>query len=128
MDKQALLEKIKSGNYTKEQLIGWITALPGSSMKVKPNEYKAGDVLMHQVFKHPFVLLKKRKEDWICGLLTSEENFPDILEPCNSRFFSKEYFVKSLFTASEIQGTYMGNYDNPKHIREVLIKLKQILL
>ena len=29
MDKQALLEKIKSGNYTKEQLIGGITALQG---------------------------------------------------------------------------------------------------
>ena len=37
MDKLQLLEKIKTGNYNKEQLVGWITAMPNTSLKAKPN-------------------------------------------------------------------------------------------
>lgn len=127
MDKDLLLQKLKEKKYNHEQLIGWVTAMPASIEKRRPSEYKAGDVFMHPVFKHPYILLKKRKEDWICGLFTSEESFPDILEPCQSRFFKDSYFVKSLFTAVEPQGGFMNVYGNDKHLREVLIKLKDIL-
>lgn len=72
MDKSTLLEKVKTGKYSQEQLIGWINCLPSNTIKCKPIEYKAGDVFMNIVFKHPYILLKKRKNDWVCGLLTSE--------------------------------------------------------
>ncbi len=127
MDKETLLKKIKEGKYSQEQLIGWVTAMPTTTSKRKPVEYKVGDVLMHNVFAHPYILLKKRKEDWICGLFTTEESFPDILEPCQSRFFKDSYFVKSLFTAVEPQGMFLNVYDNNRHLREVIIKLKEIL-
>ena len=127
MDKTQLLEKVKTGNYNKEQLIGWVSALP-SSLKVKPNTYKVGDVFTHVVFKHPYILLEKRKEDWICGLLTTEENCPEILEKCNSRFFGESFITKALFTVSEVNGSFMGVYDNNKHLKEVLSKLKKNLI
>lgn len=128
MDKQQLLEKIKGGNYSKEQLLAWVNCLPTTTSTRKPLEYKVGDVFMHHVFKHPYILLKKRKNDWLCGLFTSEENFPDILEPCKSRFFDKEFFVKSLFTAKEVEGSFINSYDNHKHLREILIKLQKELI
>jgi hypothetical protein len=127
MDKDILLQKLKEKKYTHEQLIGWVTAMPTSTAKRKPTEYRVGDVLMHNVFAHPYILLKKRKEDWLCGLFTTEESFPDILEPCQSRFFKDSHFVKSIFTAVEPQGMFMNTYGNDKHLREVLIKLKNIL-
>ena len=128
MDKNQLLEKVKSGNYNKEQLVGWITALPNTSLKTKPNTYKVGDVFTHVVFKHPYILLERRKEDWVCGLLTSEENCPEILEKCNSRFFAESYITKALFTVSQVEGSFMGIYDNNKHLKEILSKLKKNLI
>lgn len=130
MDKNQLLEKIKLGNYSKEQLLGWVNALPNIySNSRKPSINKKGDVYMHSIFHHPYILLEFKNNVWICGLLTSESTCPEVLEECNSRFFAKEsYFTKTLFTASEIQGSFVNNYDNNKHLKEVLIKLKNILL
>ena len=125
MDKTQLLEKVKAGNFNQEKLIGWITAMPQTTLKVRPNEYKVGDVLMHIIFKHPYILLAKKDNKWVCGLFTSEETFPDILEPCKSRFFTEAFFVKSLFTVTEVEGTFMGIYDNTKHLKEVYTKLKK---
>lgn len=127
MNKEDILEKVKKGNYSQQQLISWLTCLPTSAEKRKPVEYKVGDVLMHHVFKHPYILLKKRKNDWLCGLLTSESGCPEILEQCQSRFFSENYFTKTLFTTTEICGSFINTYSNTKHLREVTIKLKQIL-
>lgn len=127
MDKDILLQKIKKHNYTHEQLVSWVTVLPANPEKRKPIEYKVGDVLMHGVFKHPYILLKKRKNDWVCGLLTSEENCPEILEVCQSRFFSTNYITKALFTTTEIQGSFINVYGNDAHLRSVLIKLKENL-
>jgi hypothetical protein len=127
MDKDIILEKVKKGGYSQQQLIGWLTCLPQSPEKRKPIEYKQGDVLMHSMFKHPYVLLKKRKNDWICGLLTSEAGCPEILEQCESRFFSENYFTNTLFTTKEISGSFVNVYGNTKHLREVYNKLKNIL-
>lgn len=127
MNKEELLQKIKNKNYTHEQLISWVNTFPAAPEKRKPVEFKVGDVLMHTVFKHPYVLLRKRKTDWVCGLLTSEENCPEILEICQSRLFSASYLTKTLFTTTEIQGGFMNTYSNNKHLTEVLKKLKEIL-
>lgn len=127
MDKAEILKKIKSGDYNQEKLIGWITALPGTNAQRKPSEYKVGDVLMSNVFKHPYVLLKKKSNGWIAGLLTSEDNCPEILEKCNSRFFSENFITKALFTVTEIQGSFINNFDNNKQLKEVYNKLKDIL-
>jgi hypothetical protein len=127
MDKDILLQKIKDKKYNHEQLLSWVTVLPANPEKRKPIEYKAGDVLMHGVFKHPYILLKKRKTDWVCGLLTSEENCPEILEVCQSRFFSTNYITKALFTTTEIQGSFINVYGNDSHLKKVLIKLKENL-
>ena len=127
MNKEEILQKVRDKKYTHDQLIGWLNTLPVSAEKRKPIEYKVGDVLMHTVFKHPYILLKKRKTDWVCGLLTSEENCPEILEICQSRFFSNNYLTKALFTTTEIQGSFINTYANSKHLSEVLKRLKEIL-
>lgn len=127
MLKGELIDKIKSNNYSHEQLLGWVNALPGSITSSKPDEWRKGDVLMHKVFKHPYVLIKKEKDGWVCSLLTSEEDCPEILEACNSRFFSKNFITKALFTTSEIQGSFLGTYNNNKHLKEVYNKIKELL-
>ena len=127
MDKDAILKKIKAGSYNQQQLLAWIECLPASNEKRKPSEYKVGDCFVHGVFKHPYVLLKKRKEDWLCGLLTSDKDYPDTLEICQSRFFVDKYFTKSLFVVTEINGSFINVYENNKHLREVFLKLKEIL-
>ena len=127
MNKDEILQKVKDKKYTHEQLVSWLNSLPVSPEKRKPIEYKVGDVIMHGVFQHPYILLKKRKNDWLCGLFTTEETFPDILESCQSRFFSESYFVKSLFTATKIEGTFINTYGNSRHLSEVLKKLKEII-
>ena len=126
MDKAQLLEKVKASKYSHEQLVSWINCLPGSSTSRKPSFHKVGDVFMHPHFQHPYVLLEKREGFWICGLMTSESKCPEILEPCRSRFF-EGYLTKTLFTASEIQGSFVNNYDNTRHLQKVIKKLRQIL-
>jgi hypothetical protein len=126
MDKVTLLEKIKKGGYNQQQLESWVGCLPGSSSNRKPKFHKVGDVFMHIVFNHPYVLLEKRDGFWVCGLMTSESKCPEILEECRSRFF-EGYITKTLFTASEIQGSFINNYDNTRHLKKVLIKLRTLL-
>jgi hypothetical protein len=127
MDKQQLTDKIKNKNYSHEQLLGWVNALPGGGGKVKPIKFKKGDVHMHPIFNHPYVLLDKKDENWICGLLTTESTCPEILSKCKSRFFSDSYFTKMIFTTKTPIGSFMMVYENPKHIKEVLTELKEIL-
>ena len=93
-NKSIIIEKIKKGNPTKEQIISWVQALPGSSATRKPIRNKRGDVYMHPIFKHPYVLLEKKKGFWLCGLLTTEPECTEILEPCDSRFFVSSYFTR----------------------------------
>lgn len=116
-------------NVPKSKVIGWVKVLPATSSR-KPTVYKVGDVFMHVMFKHPYILLKKTKLGWICGLITSESGCPEILEACQSRFFPEDvsYFTRALFTTVEIQGTFLNNYDNNRHLKEVHKKLKEILI
>jgi hypothetical protein len=126
MDKVTLLEKIKKGGYNQQQLESWVGCLPGSSTNRKPTFNKVGDVYMHPQFQHPYVLLEKRDGFWICGLITSESKCPEILEECRSRFI-QGYLTKTIFTASDIQGSFLNNYDNTRHLKKVLVKLREVL-
>lgn len=126
MDKVQLLQKVKAGKYTQEQLLSWVGCLPGSSATRKPKFHKVGDVFMHTIFNHPYILLEKRGEFWVCGLMTSESKCPEILEECRSRFF-EGYITKTLFTASEISGSFINIYDNTRHLKKVLVKLRETL-
>jgi hypothetical protein len=127
MDKSILIEKIKTGNYNKEQLLSWVQCLPGSTASRKPRKNKVGDVYMHPVFQHPYILLENKKTHWLCGLITTESKCPEILEPTQSRFFEGQFITKTIFTATEIVGTWANVYDNNKHLKSVLVKLKDIV-
>lgn len=100
--------------------------IKGKTKKNFPTRYKKGDTLMHPIFRHPYVLLEKSEDGWICGLLTSEENCNEILEKCNSRFFESSFFTKVLFTVNEPIGTYMFPFDNNRQTNSILVKLKSI--
>ena len=126
MDKQTLIDRVKKGNFDNQQLLGWLGAMPNTPKK--PTVYKIGDVFLHKIFRHPYVILKQRRGTYICGLLTSESDCSEILEICQSRFFENSYFTKTLFTVSEEQGNFAGVYENNKHLKEVFLKLKQSLL
>jgi len=99
----------------------------GPKKKKVPTKFKKGDVLMHPIFRHPYVLLEKKAGFWICGLLTSEPKCPNILEKTESRFFVEEYFTRVMFIETATPpGTYMYPFENPKQLKSVLQQLKQI--
>lgn len=126
MEKSVLLKKI-NGEYTKDQLVSWVSSLPGSTGTKKPDISKVGDVYMHPIFGHPYVLLQKNKGSWLCGMLTSNGDCEEVLEQCKSRFFTTSYITKNLLhiTGSPV-GSWANVYDNNKHLKEVLVKLRTI--
>jgi len=91
-----------------------------------PTIYKKGDVLMHPVFQHPYILLEKKDEYWLCCLITSEPTCPEILEPCKSRFFDGNFITRTLFTTVEPIGRFMYPYEHPRQLSSALSKLKSI--
>jgi hypothetical protein len=105
-----------------------IEPAPGVKYKKIPTKYKKGDVLMHPIFRHPYVLLEYKNNKWICCLLTSEPNCSEILEKSKSRFFENEFFTRVLFTENEPVGSYMYPFDNTKQVNSILLKLKEIFI
>lgn len=130
MDKTQLLDKVNAltkDTFDKAKLMAWVQCLEGSaSANKKPTEYKKGDVLMHPIFLHPYVLLEKKPTYWVCGLLTSENNCTEILDKCQSRFFEDNHFTRIIFTYTEPQGRFIAVYENTKHLTEMSKKLKDI--
>lgn len=129
MEKIELLEKIRTmdkNNMDKHKILGWVNSLRGTVATKKPIKYKRGDVFMHPVFKHPYVLLEYKDNQWLCGLLTTEAECSEILEPCKSRFFSDSFFTKVLFTTQEPLGNFANIFDNTRQINSVLKQLKNI--
>ena len=115
--------KVAENKITEQLVVG------GPKKKKIPTKFKKGDVLMHPIFRHPYVLLENKKGMWICGLLTSEEKCPNILEKAESRFFVEEYFTRVMFTETTTPpGTYMYPFDNPKQIKSILEKLKHTFI
>jgi hypothetical protein len=91
-----------------------------------PIVYKKGDVLMHPIFQHPYILLEKKNKNWICCMLTTESECKEILSPCESRFFKNSFFTKMLLTMSEPIGKYMFPYENPKQLKDITKSLKYL--
>ena len=121
-----LINKSQNNTIEKQKLLGWVNCLRGTVATKKPIKYKKGDVFMHPVFKHPYVLLEYKDNQWLCGLLTTEPECSEILEPCKSRFFSDSFFTKVLFTTQEPVGNFANIFDNTRQINSVLKQLKNI--
>ena len=130
MDKAQLLELInkldKNKNADKSKVLGWVNALKGTVATRRPTRFKVGDVFMHPHFSHPYVLLRFKDNQWFCGLITSEKECPEILEECNSRFFTDNYFTKVIFTCQEPIGTFANVYDNSSQLKRVLKSLREL--
>ena len=95
--------------------------------KKNPTEFRPGDVLMHPIFKHPYVLFEDKGEYWTCGLLTTDPTCSEVLEQCQSRFFPESHFTRVILTVKKPYGSFIFPYDNTEHLIEVKNKLKQIL-
>ena len=93
-----------------------------------PTVYKKGDVLMHPVFQHPYILLEKKADFWLCCLVTSEPTCPEILEPCKSRFFADNFITRVMFTTVDPIGRFMYPYENPRQLNLVSKKLKSLFV
>lgn len=132
--KRALLEKLYIGIDDSPKLLESIKNIDMSDIKImsevanKPLKYKKGDILMHPIFKHPYILLDNQNGSWVCGLLTSDVECSEILEKTRSRFFNDSYFTKVLFIKDSINGIYMGVYDNNIHLKKIYAKLKNLFL
>lgn len=130
MDKETLLAKVK-GTYTQAQLIKWVECLESSygTSKPKPKTNKIGDVYMHPIFNHPYVLLHTTKDHgWVCTLLTSEEECPEIITKCKSRFFNENYITKVLFTVHQPIGRFVAVYDNNSQLKKIYSELKEVFV
>ncbi len=128
MDKSELIKKLENLGSTplvKEKVLSWIRCLPGTSGNRNPVKFKRGDVCMHSVFNHPYVLLRETKEGWICVLLTSEEKCSEVLEKATSRFFNEAYFTKCILTVAS-PTRFMNPFENPKQINSIEKRLKEI--
>jgi len=120
MKKCYIIEKINSDDYIFDpiKLTSWLDCLPKTRHLEAPTTIKAGDVFMHPIFKHPYVVMRRKKGVSICCLLTSNGDFKEVLCKCSSRFFSESYITKTLFTLNESIGDFMGVYDNNSHLKK----------
>lgn len=127
MNKNELINKIKtSKTFSKEEVLNWCNNLPKDTGMFKPSSLKVGDIFRHNVLgQHPYVLLKKKKNIWVCVLITTDDNCSEILEKCESRFLSNSYFTINLLGVKSPQG-FLGVYENKKHLKSIyeLLKLK----
>lgn len=128
MDKSELIKKLEdlgSAPLVKEKVLGWVRCLPGTSTNRNPTKFKRGDVCMHTIFNHPYVLLRETTEGWICVLLTSEPKCSEILEKGNSRFFPESYFTKCVLTVTS-PTKFMNTFQNPRQLNSIEKKLKEL--
>lgn len=137
-EKDYFTTKIKE-NVSKEELISILQSMkqPGQKpegvpqptpKKNVPTTYKKGDVLMHPVFQHPYILLEKKDEFWLCCLITSEPTCNEILEPCKSRFFDDGFITRTMFTTVDPVGRFMYPYENSRQLNLVSKKLKSLFV
>lgn len=137
-EKDFFTVKIKEG-VTRDELVKILSDMkqPGpkpegvpqpTPKKNVPTVYKKGDVLMHPVFQHPYILLEKKADFWLCCLVTSEPTCPEILEPCKSRFFADNFITRVMFTTVDPIGRFMYPYENVRQLNLVSKKLKSLFV
>ena len=126
MDKEFIIEKIKKGEKDPNRIIAWLNCLPAVTSR-KPAKVKSGDVFMHPIFKHPYVILEIKGSSFVCGLMTSEPLCTEILEECQSRFFTGRFFTKVIFTVESPEDhTFLNVFENSKQLKSIRKTLKEI--
>lgn len=95
--------------------------------KKNPTRNKVGDVIMHPVFKHPYVLLEKKEGYWVAALFTSERKCKEILEKCDSRLFDDNYITRTLITIENPFGSFIYPYDNLEQLKRAHKELTEAM-
>jgi hypothetical protein len=127
MEKEEIIKRIKEGEKNTDKILSWVTCLPNSTGSRKPTIIRVGDVFMHPIFRHPYVILEKKGSQYICVLLTSNSDCTEAIEKCKSRFFSESYFTKVIFTVENPAGhSFMNVFEFRSQIKSIHTKLKQI--
>jgi len=129
MEKEEIIKRIKEGEKNIDKILSWVTCLPNSTSSRKPTVIKVGDVFMHPIFRHPYVILQKKETEFICVLLTTNANCTEAIEKCKSRFFSESYFTKVIFTVGNPgEHSFMNVFESKSQIKSIHTKLKQIFV
>jgi hypothetical protein len=129
MEKEEIIKRIKDGEKNTDKILSWVTCLPNSTSSRKPTVIKVGDVFMHPIFRHPYVILQKKETEFICVLLTTNANCTEAIEKCKSRFFSESYFTKVIFTVGNPgEHSFMNVFESKSQIKSIHTKLKQIFV
>lgn len=127
MEKEEIIKRIKEGEKNADKILSWVACLPNSTSSRKPTVIRVGDVFMHPIFRHPYVILEKKGSQYICVLLTSNSDCTESIEKCKSRFFSESYFTKVIFTVENPAGhSFMNVFEFRSQIKSIHTKLKQI--
>jgi hypothetical protein len=61
MEKEEIIKRIKEGEKNTDKILSWVTCLPNSTGSRKPTIIRVGDVFMHPIFRHPYVILEKKR-------------------------------------------------------------------
>jgi hypothetical protein len=129
MEKEEIIKRIKDGEKNIDKILSWVTCLPNSTSSRKPTVIKVGDVFMHPIFRHPYVILQKKETEFICVLLTTNANCTEAIEKCKSRFFSESYFTKVIFTVGNPgEHSFMNVFESKSQIKSIHTRLKQIFV
>lgn len=111
----------KQETLDKSKVLTWIKQLANDSVVV--NKLAVGDVVMFKPFSHPAIIFKIKKNNYICGLLTTNEDCDGLIEKCKCRFLENSYFTATLMSTTQLYGKFMGVYENKKHLKEVYNKI-----
>jgi hypothetical protein len=129
MEKEEIIKRIKEGEKNIDKILSWVTCLPNSTSSRKPTVIKVGDVFMHPIFRHPYVILQKKETEFICVLLTTNANCTEAIEKCKSRFFSESYFTKVIFTVGNPgEHSFMNVFESKGQLKSIHTRLKQIFV
>jgi hypothetical protein len=154
MTKEAFIETFSSGHLPRKSIQNLFNSLPNSEITRKvdlndivssnsnntdvseeplnigrPEFFIEGDILFHPIFKHPYILLRNKKNEgvWLATILTSNEKFENLLldskgEPIRvkSRFLKGGGYVSiATFEVSKVTGTYIGTCDSKAQVKTI---------
>lgn len=128
MNKKELIRLLSSDKFSLKNALKWAEALEGKYSYNNISVVKVGDVYMHKGLRHPYIILKKVKSGYLCGLITSDKDCSEILFKGESRFNDEIYFTKTLIHQSIHNDPFMFIYENKKDIRRLLKELTNLFL